>query len=239
MKNELEHIKKEYNLENIKAYSSYDGKLITKIINNSIQFDGPDIVSIVDGTVYGIEHFEYDCYKNKKGSKYREEEFLIRDDLRKKAMNQPNVMVSNVSQVEIEGSIHLYLDNFNRELKEHYEKVDDYISRLKNNYQNYNDYKILFFAEDKDPIGTATQTNNGIHIILPFMFEKSLVQIESCSKLSGIIYTFFDAVGNGIFIATSKDYQEIRKKYMFDEDKIELITSTPQSSTHAIYISIK
>lgn len=65
--NELSHIKEKYDLTSlhIDKRTNINPYLIFEIINNAEHSNSPDIISKISDTIYGIEHFEYDCYRKK------------------------------------------------------------------------------------------------------------------------------------------------------------------------------
>lgn len=63
------------------VYYNISQKLFNKVIdpNNIMSYERPDILSVFDNKIVGIEHFEFDSYKssNKRGSDFKIKDYII------------------------------------------------------------------------------------------------------------------------------------------------------------------
>lgn len=157
---ELERIIEKYFQKDNTAivYYELDQELFNKVINpNNIgKYERPDILSIFDNKIVGIEHFEFDSFKrSRKGSDFQIKHNILEKDFQKKIdeelKNKDSVTVHG--HIESTSSLENYFDNFKKNFTEHYKKVDSYIKHIEEDYGTNKDISICFFAEDVTPLG--------------------------------------------------------------------------------------
>lgn len=128
---ELEQIVNKYFSEDGKATVFYniEQEEFNKLIKNMGIFERPDILSVYDNKVIGIEHFEFDSYKRtRKGSDFQRKHAIIDSNMKKKIKDelQPKETIIIHNEIESTASLDNYYENFRKNFIEHYNKIDDY-----------------------------------------------------------------------------------------------------------------
>lgn len=206
-------------------------KLVDYFHNGIYTFDRPDGYCIQGNNVLLIEHFEFDSsYKNKKGSKNRQELFRTSNF---KFTNNDEIQIYK-DEINCDFTIENYINNAISNLKSHYEKIKDYETNLKNKNIITTETTIesLFCIEDTTTLGNI-DANNGSPLFLLYC-EEFIEEIRKCSNLSYIIcgssfgqndYTWFSSVSN---------IDNYTPKY--NKDNITIANLTPQTMTSIIKI---
>jgi len=129
------------------------------LLKNLKNFEQPDGYSVVDNTLYVLEHFEFDSTKatKKKGSKTRIEDARIEREF------DEIIHASGATRGIVRGSYNIshssesYIANATRNLVNHYGKIDSYIENLRtaNILNDEQLIKIGFFIEDSTILGNA------------------------------------------------------------------------------------
>ena len=187
-RNELYHLMHENEIKEVffDARDDINYKLSDIIINNCESFERPDIVSIADNTVYAIEHFEYDWYKNnKKGSAYQIEEAMVSKKLHKEILNKD--VAYSLRIIESEGTIDYMIANFLKAYRNHYAKIDQYKYNVRQKYGTDN-IKVWFVAEFTGGLEALTETADGIRITHPLIFKEVADHIKNGDKIDGIVF---------------------------------------------------
>lgn len=167
---------------------------------NSVIFENqerPDILIISDKKIYGIEHFEFDDFKRRKGStgkatiKKFEKDFLkefddasISDGYFRKSID--------LDKENLLTGYDFFVNNFLETFNEHYEKIDEYKQNIHNFLIEKNldrDIEILFFIENSSPFSPLiTKEGYEKNLFLPFNSKEILEKLNSIQGLNGIIY---------------------------------------------------
>ena len=208
--NELSNLINKYFSKDIRheCFYNIDDRLITKVISELVQYDKPDILSIYDNKIIGIECFEFDSFKsNKKGSYLKKAEKNIREDLKRKIIEKKQQKENPIKlKEEIEDTISLnnYYNNFEYNFKEHYNKIQSYIDHIK----EYPDYKgqeihICFFAEDTTLLGNFyldKKDNTKPQLLLPIHSKHIRHLLENSPLVEYIILGCFSEPNNQLVI---------------------------------------
>lgn len=180
---------------------------------------GPDLVSIIDKKIYGIEYFEFDSTKNSgKGSNYKRQLANIDHIVDKEIENKTKV--ENISPLILDQNINQYINNFKKVFNQHYPKIDSYLNNLNSDYPNF-EKEIWFFIEDVTPLGNTYINNSGKPKQFQPMLSLELIELlEKSSKLRGIII----AVENIIYVFSNKKSEiDILKKICQNEQVDSLL----------------
>lgn len=176
------------------VYGNINQKIFNKVIDpkNIGMYERPDILSIFDDKIIGIEHFEFDSFKrNRKGSDFKVKENQVKKKLKEKAHEllkyEDSVMLSD--QIKSSSSLDNYYKNFEKVFLEHYNKIDSYIEHIKSDF-NCRGKKIYicFFAEDVSPLGSYfLDKKRDINLLYPLYSSKIINLLEKSEKLEYLI----------------------------------------------------
>lgn len=243
--NELETILNKYFGKDKKAVVFYniEQEEFDKVVNNAKDFERPDIVSMYDNKVIGIEHFEFDSFNNtrKKGS-----EFKIKDDEIRRNFNNELVKLKNMDSIElhdkIENTVSLenYYRNFETIFKNHYDNINEYENHLKQEFNCTNkEIHICFFAEDVSPIGSYYESNKGrVEQLLPINSKKIIELLENSPKVEYLIIGSFQMTEYRMYII--KNSRETYEKFFQNNEIVEkeesYINFVPEVDSFAIKI---
>lgn len=202
------------------SYKPIDEDLLNTIVASLIQFERPDIVSIVNCELYAIEHFEFDFYRNnKKGSTYKKEEETKERLFEQSIKNNEETEI--IGQVESKASTDSFISNFLRSFCNHYGKIEDYSRHLLECF-NFKTLNIWFIAEIASPMACIGITEKGAEKIHPLMFKTVYETMKDCNLLDGIIF-----VNEGSFLIVPKrDYQLACRNY--NPNDVQLVLTNPQ-----------
>jgi hypothetical protein len=191
---ELERVVYRYFYEDSNASVLYeiDEIEINKMIRNMKKYERPDILSIYDNKIIGIEHFEFDSYKNdRKGSDFQRKHSVI-DNKMKEAMKNDLKTKDTVilhDKIECTSSLKNYYKNFIKVFNLHYEKIDEYNEHILEDFDCEN--KIIyfwFFVEDVTPLGNYYFDDKRNICLLNPLFSKEIRDLLLKSpKIKGII----------------------------------------------------
>jgi len=217
-KNELEHIKDMYDLSRIYVKEDVDVNLIVSIIRNAFHFERPDIVSIVNGKLYAIEHFEIDSYKrNRKGSKLEQESGRFIRNTKNKLIDESNKsIISGKHQYNIDGDLINYKNNFIYMFNEHISNIEEYKKRIFEKL-GINEFELWFFVEDVNPFGIYVNDIRYNGLISPLNIHEIHNILKCENRINGIIVGSFDGEKDRITIVPKDYYQN-----HFDEEYIDL-----------------
>lgn len=230
---------------NVSVYSkdAFDIEIeLNKLIHNMIPYEKPDILSFYDNKIVGIEHFEFDNYKNnKKGS-----DFKVKDnEISKKFDNyvakelKEKKMVTLTDTIASTSTLGNYYDNFQNSFLNHYNKIDNYIENIKNNYDVPNKkMEIWFFAEDVSPLGSYYMNKEGdIKLLHPFLNIEMIKLLENSPKLIGIILGTYAGNNYKVFVIyNSEEAIEKLKKDVLNLTEKDFFSFEPHTTGYAIKI---
>lgn len=166
------------------------------LLNNWHQFDRPDIYSVSNEKIYGIEHFEYDAHgRHKRGSLQRKENNLITKEMKQKAYGMLKDNDSCVISREMQSKANEdnYKNNFIQAFNNHYSKVHDYKNRLLEIASSKNlPISIWFMAEDVTMLGThiicRDKPNAAPCPAWPLLFPEVEKIFMQSNKINGIVF---------------------------------------------------
>lgn len=181
---------------NVKVYGNINAEKLNKIIQNIGNFEEPDMLSIFDDTIIGIEHFEFDSSKNtSKGSKYQIANAMVKSKFDKIVENdlKNKEDITYHDDIKVNTSLSNYYENFNKHYKSHCEKVDKYIEHIKQIIDcNNKEIEMWFFVEDTSILGSYyLDKERHIGTLLPLYNNNNLELFEKSTKICGIIIGFF------------------------------------------------
>ena len=182
---------------NADVYGNINEEKLNKIIQNIGNFEEPDMLSIFDNTIIGIELFEFDSSDNiKKGSKYQianamvKKKFdkIVESDLKSKK----NITCHD--DIKVKTCLSNYYKNFNKHYKSHYEKVDKYIEHIQQVIDcNNKNTEMWFFIEDTSILGSYyLNMKRDVIPLNPLYYHENLELLKKSTKINGVIIGFFD-----------------------------------------------
>lgn len=163
--NELKHILEKYLSGEEKSISFHKDDTqskkslfkLSKFFNNLTSYDSPDIYSIHKNRVLIIEHFQFDSSTSIKygGSLQKHEEARVENNFKKIVAKNRNSETVLHDTVNSEPCFENYKENFTRNYIKHYNKINQYVSNLRDVkiIKKYTKYKISFFIEDSSALG--------------------------------------------------------------------------------------
>ena len=244
--NELKRIVNTYFNKNTEA-SVYnngvtDGVQINNIIQNMIQFEKPDIISEYDKKIIGIEHFEFDSYKNnKKGSDYKIKEYEIEKKfsafMRRELPKRKNVSLTNI--LKSSSTLENYYTNFTTHFLNHYNKIDEYKNNIKSKINiKDKELEMWFFVEDVSPLGSYFMNKKReINLLHPFYNIDIIKLLENSPKVKGIILgTYAMKEYKVIFIYNNDKNIENLKKNIVDITENNFLSFEPHTTGFATLI---
>lgn len=222
-KNEFKRIIDEIKLGDHEIKILYDTEeefdLLKKVFpKNTICFERPDMLSIIDKHIIPIEHFEFDSgdLLNNKGSKFKKSEKDFITALYNESKNKNSLQKTEEMQISI--SSKNYIDNLLRVFNKHYNKIDKYLENIKNKYNDYIIENVWFFIEESLPF-VSQYNEEDIYLI----FVKQFIdKLEQSSKLGGILFKTTDHDGKKVifvFRNTPTNIKYLRENEFDMEDK--------------------
>ncbi|MCL1880660.1 MAG: hypothetical protein FWF76_00610 [Oscillospiraceae bacterium] len=140
-------------------------------------FESPDAYFLHGDTVIGIEHFQFDSYKTKKGkgSEGRRDEIFAQSDIDmeyneiRKTGKRGTIELSR--DVTTPMSIQNYQTNLLNGFNQHYNRIADYKKNLLSCVPQAKDVKICFYIEDATPMGNYYVSTGSVVHEPPFRIE--------------------------------------------------------------------
>lgn len=228
--NELEKI--------INKYFNKDGSIITyyelkeetflKITdpNNIFHYEAPDILSIFDNYIIAIEHFEFDSFSsNRKGSDYKIKENNIKKEIDKEVIKSLKKSKSSINHAVIKSSATLenYYNNFQQTFLTHYKKINQYRSKIENDYGTERDIVMCFFAEDSTPLGNYfldRESSNNLQPLTPLYSDEIIEMLIKHNKVQYLILGVFAL--NEYKVIVFKNDKETLKKFKKNRSHINI-----------------
>lgn len=191
---EFENIIEKYFQRDTKGivYYNLNQELFDKVIKNMSQYERPDILSIFDNKVVGIEHFEFDSFKNnKKGSDFKVRDFKIKkrfDETMKEELEQKESIIIH-DKINGESSAKNYFKNFIKVFQNHYQNIEDYLKHIQGDFEcSDKEIHICFFAEDVSPLGSNfTDEECNIYLLLPMYSDEVIELLNNSPKVEYLI----------------------------------------------------
>lgn len=224
-KNELGHILDTYlNKEKkVKVFYDIDEIELNKLLRNMQPFDKPDIISAYDKKIIGIEHFEFDSYKNtEKGSDYRLKTKHIQEQLQE---------IGSIDIINLESSSSLdnYYKNFIKIFKDHYQKINIYKDRMKLFYDKDYEIELWFFVEDVTLFGNFFKVDdNKVKRLLPIYSKDVIKLLKDSPEIKGIFLG--TNIGREYQIVIIKNDEETIKRLEYETlelSELDFITFEP------------
>lgn len=180
--------------ENASIYYNIDEEIFKKVLKfeNIISYEKPDILSMFENQIIGIEHFEFDSFKRtKKGSTLKIEENQIEKDFEKKMRKAFKHKKTIIVEEKIQSirSLDNYFNNFKKIFLEHYKKIDSYIEHIKEDFDCRNkEIHICFFAEDVTHFGNFLIKENEEFLLLNPLYSDEIIEmLKNCLKVEYLI----------------------------------------------------
>lgn len=215
-------------INSLKTYKDYckDFKFSDFFLNME-NSEAPDLISKVDNTHYIIEHFEFDSSKNKKSSQYRRELARVNREI----INNKKTIYRDI--IKINHSTENYLESIQKNFEKHYNKIPQYIMRLKEKCIIKNNIKICFFIEDTSCFGTQVLYEDKIIELFPFNIKEFIDYFEEKIEVDYLIIGI-EATKKIWFI--SRDMiNELRKDEILKDD-IRIIPFEPKVISYKVEI---
>ena len=225
------------------VYFNLNQELFNKVIYNAKPYERPDILSIFDNKIIGIEHFEFDSYKRtkRKGSDFKIKENKIERNINRKLNEELILKDSAIVNEEIEstGSLKNYFDNFKEIFLDHYQKIDTYIENIKNNFDCTNkEIHFCFFAEDVTTLGNYYLSTERKVSLLDPLFSSDVIEIlKNSPKVEYLIigvYAMHEY--KMVIIENKKNILERLKKERMEVNEKNFLCFSPQIMGSAIKI---
>lgn len=227
------------------VYYNIDQELFNKVINpnNIVCYERPDILSIFDNKIVGIEHFEFDSYKrtNKHGSDFKIKNYSIErkfDKKVKEVLKEENSLIVH-DQIESTASLNNYFDNFQKIFKEHYKKINDYSEHIKQDFDCSNkEIHFCFFAEDVSPLGSYfLNEKREISLLTPLFSDEVIELLKNSPKVEYLIIGTYAMKEHKIIIIENKKevLEKFKKEHKMVENK-DFLAFSPQTTGYALKI---
>lgn len=231
---ELEHLVNKFFCKDMTAQVFYElsQEKFDKVIKTLKMYERPDILSMYENKILGIEHFEFDSYNrsNKKGSDYKIKDYRIEKrldkEIKEKLQNNDTIIVHD--EIDSTASLDNYYNNFEKIFKDHYQKINSYIEHIKENFDCQNkEIHICFFAEDVSPLGNYFFNKNNdkkITPLLPIYSDKMRKLLKDSPLVEYLVIGSFCINNNRLFIIENtkdalerfaKDYKEVNSDDFF------------------------
>lgn len=205
---------------NADVYGNINEEKLNKIIQNIGNFEEPDMLSIFDNTIIGIELFEFDSSDNiKKGSKYQIANAMVKNKFNKIVESDLKIKkeITYHDDIKVKTSLSNYYENFNKHYMNHYKNVDKYIEHIRQVIDcKDKNIEMWFFIEDTSILGSYYKNaERDIMPLNPLYSKENLDLLQKSSKINGVIIGFLDMSRYRIcVIENSKAGIETFKKHM-------------------------
>lgn len=208
------------------VYYDLDQKLLNKVVdyNHICEYEKPDILSIFENKIIGIEHFEFDSFKcNRKGSDYQIKYNMLDCEFRKQIGEEllKNTSVTLHAEIESTASLDNYFNNFKRNFTEHYKKIDSYISHIEDDFGKDKEISICFFADDVTPLGNyfvESESKTPIQLLLPLYSDEIIELLNNSPKVKYLIIGTYGMNEDKLVIIENKE--EVLER--FKKEKCEI-----------------
>ena len=227
------------------VYYELDQDLFNKVIDpkNIGKYEKPDILSIFDNKIIGIEHFEFDSFKrNRKGSDFQIKHNVMENNFQKeineKLKDSDSVTVHG--HIESTCSLDNYFNNFKHNFKEHYKKVDSYIKHIEDDYGTDKEISICFFAEDVTPLGNYfmnRKKSSSPWLLNPLYSDEIIDLLKNSPKIKYLIIGAYAMKEYKLTII--KNSEEVLNKFKKERYKIkeeDYLSFSPQTTGFAMLI---
>lgn len=233
--NELEHLKNKFFYKNNTAqvFGELNQEEFNKLISSLKSYERPDILSMYDNKIFGIEHFEFDSYNrsNSKGSDYKIKDYRIEKifdkEIKEKLENNDSIILHD--EIKSTATLNNYYKNFENIFKVHYKKIQSYIDHIDEEFDcEEKEVHICFFAEDVTPLGNYFWNDNDESNLSPMLpiYSNAIRQLlDECPLVEFLIIGSFFMNDNKLFIIRNNketldklanDYNEIRQEKFFN-----------------------
>ena len=245
---ELEHLANKFLNKDMTAQVYYElsQDKFNKVVNGLGIYEKPDILSIYDNTILGIEHFEFDSYNrsNKKGSDYKIKDYRVEkrldEEIKEKLKNNDSIIVHD--EIDSTATLTNYYKNFETIFKDHYQKIQSYIDHINQDFECKNKkIHICFFAEDVTPLGNYfldKSNDRKIKPLLPIFSDKIRQLLEDSPLVKYLVIGSFCMTDNRLFIIeNTKEAIERLKKDHKEVSDDDFFSFEPQTTGFAFKIS--
>lgn len=227
------------------VYYNIDQETFNKVIDpqNIGSYERPDILSMFENKIIGIEHFEFDSFKrNRKGSDFKIKEYQVEkkfeEKMEKVLRRKDSIIVHD--QIESSSTMENYFNNFKKVFLEHYNKIDSYIKHINEDFDCSNkEIHICFFAEDVSPLGSYfLDEKRKINLLNPLFSDEIIEVLNNCQKVEYLIIGTY--VLNGYKMIIIENKKEVLERLKKEHQKIEekdFFSFEPQTTGYAIKIS--
>lgn len=245
---ELEHLVNKFLCKDTTAQVFYElsQDKFNKVINGLGIYEKPDIISMYDNKVLGIEHFEFDSYNksNKKGSDYKVKDYRIEKrfdkEIKDKLINNDSIIVHD--KIDSTATLTNYYKNFETIFKEHYQKIQSYVDHINQDFDCKNkEINICFFAEDVTPLGNYfldKSNDRKITPLLPIFYDQIRQLLEDSPLVKYLVIGSFCMTDNRLFIIenTKEAIERIEKDHK-EVSEDDFFSFEPQTTGFAFKIS--
>lgn len=232
--NEVEKVIEKYFQDKIWADYYGEEKFIEKIMDIIVTGkrhpgDAPDMVIETEDRVLAIEHFEVDCYESgKKGSKHRIEEARIDRTQKEKPPTEEGTFINE--SINGNSSYDYYIKNVEKNFREHYRKIEQYIENIKKDYAK-KEIIICFLIEDVSPLGTMVCQNGKIEPVVLSRSNEFLSLLENCTQVDYVM-ACSEYENNKFFWVISKEGIEEYLKNTRDYANMDFLDFKPHVSIY-------
>lgn len=124
---EYKHLINDYLVKNNqimnRGFHAMSADYLNEVLHNLVPFERPDMYAVIGDAVVIIEHFEFDASRStSKGMVGKQEEAHLRRRIKQAAPDG----TWNIDAVNYEISFDNWKENFERNFKVHYQKIEDY-----------------------------------------------------------------------------------------------------------------
>lgn len=227
------------------VYYNISQELFNKVIdpNNIMSYERPDILSVFDNNIVGIEHFEFDSYKsrNKRGSDFKIKDYIIEkkfDEKMKKQLKENDSVIFH-AQIESTASLQNYFNNFKKVFISHYKKLNDYLNHIKTDFDCSNkDIHFCFFVEDESPLGSYyLNSKREICLLTPLFSDEIIELLKNSPKVEYLVIGTYAMSEHKMIIIENKE--ETLERFKNEHEKIkedDFLAFSPQTTGYALKI---
>jgi len=213
-------------------------------LKNLRNFEPPDGYSIIDDTLYIVEHFEFDSTEfsekktktKKKGSETRAEDSRIEREFHKAISAATTMEGLFKDSYNVCHSSQNYVANAARNITTHYNKIDSYIENLRT-ASILNDGQIVrtgFFIEDTTVFGNIyikRDKENPYAQQVPIILCQTKQFLDLFSTYTKLDFCFCaNNYGSNYFLSfINRESIPEYRKIEIDMEKIEILNLSPQA----------
>lgn len=198
-----------------------------------VNAESPDIYYIGDDFILGVEHFQFDSSKKKRGgSSLQQEEARVDKEIIRDYRSQ----VKDEYYTEREINVHLSFENYINSLLESFKRHYNNVLEYKNNLKKYApDKKVIlaFYIEDITSVGNYIVNQKGREHIIPFCVKEFLDVLQNSLELDYVmVHVRRDYIPYMYILQMKEQYIKECYEECYDYSKDLFVDYKPIVATH-------